>query len=126
MKNTLRHIGFALFALLATAVSASAQANVAGTWSITIDAPEAPGEVIAVFAQDGATVTGAFQVPMAGGSEMTDGKIEGDKLTFVLHVDIEGQWFSVQCEATVAEDTMEGSFYMSEIGTMPFTARRTD
>lgn len=126
MLKITRRAALALLMLTAFAAPSFAQTSVAGTWLITVQGPDGPGEVTAVFAQEGNVVTGAIDSPMVSGTEMSDGMIDGDKLTFLLHVDLDGQWFTVEVNATVAEDMMEGSFYMADFGTMPFTGRRSD
>ena len=116
----------AIFALFAVALPGSAQTNVAGKWVLTVQSPEGGTDVTAVFAQDGMAVTGALESPMVGGMEMTDGKLEGAKLTFVAHVDYDGQMFMIDVSADVEGDTMRGSFYMAEMGSMPFTGKRAE
>ena len=113
-------------AMLVFAASASAQANVAGKWTFTVDGPEGPSAITATMAQDGAAVTGALEIPMFGGAEVSDGTIEGNTLSFLIHLDIEGQYFTVEVEADVDGDEMAGEFYLAEFGSMPFEGRRTD
>jgi hypothetical protein len=115
-----------LFAVLVVAAPASAQANVAGKWVLTVQSPEGGTDVTAVFAQDGTTVTGALESPMVGGMDMADGKLEGNKLTFVAHVDYDGQMFAIEVSADVEGDAMRGSFYLAEMGSMPFTGKRAE
>lgn len=115
-----------LVALLSLTAPVAAQANVAGNWTMTVEAPDGPREITAVFTQDGSTVEGALDVPMVGGAEMSDGMIEEDTLTFLMHVDFDGQWFAIEVEAAADGDAMEGSFYMAEFGSMPFSGKRTE
>ena len=115
-----------LFALLAVALPVSAQTNVAGSWLLSVQSPQGGGDVTAVLAQDGATVTGALRSPMVSGMEMSEGKLEGNKLSFLVHVDFDGQLFTIEASADVEGDTMKGSFYMAEMGSMPFTGKRTE
>ncbi len=117
---------FALIALVVVSAPAAAQANVAGNWLLTVESPEAGGDIVAVFAQDGSTVTGTLEVPMVGGAEMTDGLVENNTLSFLLHVDFDGTWFTVEVKAEVEGDSMAGSVYVPEMGSMPFTGRRTE
>lgn len=126
MNRIAKTAGLTLVALLALTAPVQGQADVSGSWILTVQSPEAGGDVTAVFAQDGGTVTGALESPMVGGLEMTDGKIEDGKLTFLLHVDFDGQGYTVEVSADVEGDTMKGSMYMAEMGSMPFTGKRTD
>ena len=126
MNRLAQSAALAFVALLALGSPAQAQADVSGSWILTVESPEAGGDVTAVFEQDGETVTGALESPMVGGIEMSDGRIEGGKLTFLLHVDIEGQSYTVEVSAEVEGDSMKGSMYLPETGSMPFTGKRTD
>lgn len=124
--NRIAKLGLTLVALLAMTLPVAAQANVAGNWVLTVDAPESPGDIVAVFAQDGASVTGTLEVPMMGGAEMSEGTVEADTFSFILELDIEGQWITIEVEAEVDGDAMAGSFYIAEFGTIPFSAVRAD
>lgn len=115
-----------LVAVLATSLSAAAQTSVAGKWVLTVQGPDGPADIMAAFTQDGSSVDGSFEVPMVGGAEMSEGMIEGGKLSFVLDVDIEGQWISIEVTADVDGDAMQGSFYVAEFGSMPFRGKRAD
>lgn len=126
MNRIAKTTGLALVTLLALAAPARAQADVSGSWVLTVQSPEAGGDLTAVFAQDGATVTGALESALVSGVEMTDGRIEGNELSFLLHVDFQGQWFTVEVSADVDGDSMKGTMYLPEVGSMPFTGKRTE
>lgn len=126
MIRTARVTGLALVALLAMSLPVAAQANVAGNWVLTVEAPESPGDIMAVFAQEGDKVTGTLEVPMMGGAEMSDGMIEDDMFSFILEVDMEGQWITIEVEAEVDGDSMAGEFYVAEFGSIPFSAVRAE
>ena len=118
----------ALLAVLALAIAtpAAAQANVAGTWIVTIDAPEATGDITAVFTQDGSTVEGAFDLPMVGGSEMADGKVEGSTFTFLLYIDYGDERFTIGVEAEVDGNQMAGALLVPELGSIAFSGQREE
>ena len=126
MNRIAKVSGLCLFVLLAMTVRVAAQANVAGNWTLTFDSPQGPAEVSAVFAQEGSTVTGALEVPMVEEAEMSDGMIEENKLTFLFHVSFDAQWYTLEVEAEVDGDTMEGSIYMAEMGSFPFRGKRAE
>lgn len=115
-----------LVAALSLAAPVTAQTDVAGAWTLIVQAPDGPGEVAAVFVQDGTAVTGTLDIPEVGDAEMSDGLLEDGVLSFLMHVDIEGQWFTVEAEADVDGDEMVGEFYMAEFGSMPFTGKRKE
>ena len=97
----------ALLALLA--VPATAQ-DVSGDWDFTFEAgPQGPQTITVTLTQEGASVSGTAMLPMLQGVsvEVSDGMLEGDKLTFAFHIDANGQTFSLSFSATVDGNAME-------------------
>ena len=84
MNRITKATGLTLFALLVLTAPVAAQVNVAGKWTLLLESPQGPAELIAVLEQDGATVTGVLELELAEGVEMTNGMIEENKLTFIL------------------------------------------
>ena len=79
-----------LFSLLLFAFAASA-ADISGTWKATSEGgPAGSMERTFVFKQDGNKVTGETTSSMMGKSAITDGKVEGDTVTFTLKVSFQG------------------------------------
>src|SRR5579871_1927795 len=71
-----------LIAALAVAAFAS---DISGTWKATADGPNGAMERTFVFKVDGNKVTGESTSSMMGKSTITDGKVEGDTVTFTLN-----------------------------------------
>jgi hypothetical protein len=71
------------FALVAFTASA---ADISGNWKATGDAGNGPMERTFQFKQDGAKLTGETTSSMMGKSAITDGKVEGDNVTFTITV----------------------------------------
>jgi len=69
---------FAAFAITASA------ADISGNWKATAEGPNGAMERTFVFKVDGNKVTGESNSQMMGKSPISDGKIEGDTVTFVL------------------------------------------
>jgi hypothetical protein len=126
MNRIAKAVGLSVIALMALTFPLAAQANVAGNWQIVVEGPEGPSYIDAVLAQEGEAVTGTFEVEQIGSAEISDGMVEENKLTFVLHVDFEGQFFTVEVSADIDGDAMTGEFYLAEFGAMPFTGKRTE
>ena len=128
MHRTARGFGLLMTVLALTAVPAAAQESVAGTWIMTITSPEVGTmESEFVFEQDGSEVTGTAELQIVDGVEISDGLYEDGVLSFLMHVSMEGQWFTVEMEADVDGDEMTGEAYVPEMGAgMPFTAKRQD
>ncbi len=126
MNRIARVAGLPLLVLLAMTSSVAAQENVTGHWTLSLESPQGPADIMAVFVQDGTTVTGELELAIVESVEMSEGKMEGNKLTFLLSVSVDGQYFTVEVEAEVDGDTMEGSLYMAEMGSFPMTGKRTE
>ena len=64
--------------------SAYAQvANVAGTWTASFDTQVGKQEYTYTFMVDGGTLTGTAKGNLVTDSKLSDGKIDGNKITFV-------------------------------------------
>ncbi len=68
----------ALFAFTAAA------ADISGNWKATAEGPNGAMERTFVFKVEGNKVTGESTSTMMGKSAITDGKVEGDTVTFTL------------------------------------------
>ena len=73
-----------LIALLAIVAAAALAADINGTWKATADGPNGALERTFTFKVDGNKVTGETTSAMMGKSEITDGKIDGDQVTFTI------------------------------------------
>jgi hypothetical protein len=69
----------------AFALTASA-ADVSGTWKATAEGPNGSMERTFVFKVDGNKLTGETTSSMVGKSTITDGKVDGDNVTFTIDV----------------------------------------
>lgn len=128
MQHTARGFAFLLTLFALTSLPAAAQDSVAGTWLMTMSSPEV-GTVESefVFEQSGSEVTGTAELQLVDDVEISDGVYEDGVLSFLMHVSMEGQWFTVEMEADVDGDEMTGEAYVPEMGAgMPFTAKRQD
>src|SRR5579864_4711908 len=70
----------AIFALSALA------ADVTGTWKATAEGPNGSMERTFVFKVDGDKLTGETTSSMMGKSTITDGKVEGDNVSFTITI----------------------------------------
>jgi hypothetical protein len=71
----------ALLALLAFSAFA---ADISGNWKATAEGPNGALERTFTFKQDGNKLTGESNSSFTGKSTITDGKVEGDAVTFTL------------------------------------------
>lgn len=64
-------------------------ADVSGTWKGTVETPNGNIERTFVFKVDGAKLTGETTSQMMGKSEIKDGKVDGDTISFTISVKFE-------------------------------------
>jgi hypothetical protein len=80
MKIILGMCAATFFALGSNSVRA---ADVTGNWTAEMQAPGGDSVQIAfTFKQDGATLSGSVQGPQGDAVAITDGKVDGDKISF--------------------------------------------
>ena len=91
----------AVLALLASAALAVA-GDVSGTWKMSFQTPDGQTrESTMKLKVEGAKVTGTIS-SQAGEREISDGKIEGDKLTFSRNVNFNGNEFTMKYDGKVS------------------------
>src|SRR5215469_13599162 len=73
-----------LLAILALSAFAALAADISGNWKATAEGPNGSMERTFTFKVDGNKVTGETTSSMLGKSAITDGKIEGDTVTFTI------------------------------------------
>jgi hypothetical protein len=74
-----------ILALMAVFVLTASAADISGNWKATAEGPNGAMERTFVFKVDGNKVTGESTSSMMGKSTITDGKVEGDTVTFTLN-----------------------------------------
>jgi len=126
-----RSFALALALLVLAAIPAAAQESVAGKWVITSTSPEMGSiEMIFELQQDGTTVTGTADlsaIPEIDAVELDEGLYEDKILSFLLHVSMQGQWFTAEVEGDVDGDDIVGETYIDEMGmATPFTGKRVE
>jgi hypothetical protein len=78
-----------LLGLLLYCVPAFA-ANVDGDWSGSLDTPNGPVQISYTFKTDGATLAGTTTGPDGSKLAIKDGKVDGDKISFAVDIDLGG------------------------------------
>lgn len=89
---------FLLFALTASA------ADVAGTWKGTVETPNGAMENTFVFKTDGDKLTGTVSMGQFGDAELSEGKVDGDNLTFVVARNFNGNEFKLNYKGKVKDN----------------------
>jgi hypothetical protein len=72
------------FVLLAVFAMTASAADISGTWKATVETPNGAIETTFVFKVDGAKVTGTATLGQMGESAISEGKVDGDMVTFTV------------------------------------------
>jgi hypothetical protein len=74
-----------ILALFAMSAFVALAADITGNWKATADGPNGAMERTFTFKQDGAKLTGETVSSMLGKSTISDGKVEGDTVSFTIN-----------------------------------------
>jgi len=107
----------AAFALMLVAVPARA-ADVDGKWSGSLDTPMGAVEVGFNLKAEGTTLSGTTTGPDGSEIAIKNGKVEGDKVSFLVSIDFGGMTLDLNYTGVVKPD--EIAFTLDVMG-MPFT-----
>lgn len=92
------------------------------TWNLTIQTPIGPQASVATFVRDGASLGGRIEGRM-GGEAITDGRIDGDVLTWVNDVQKPAK-IKLAFTAMIEGDTLTGKVKMGLFGSFNVTGQR--
>ena len=95
-----------LLLIVACAMGAFA-ADVAGTWKATAEGPNGSMERTFVFKVAGDKLTGETTSQMLGKSEIADGKVEGDSVSFTITAKFGDNEMKLNYKGKVTGDTMK-------------------
>ena len=133
-----RLIPSAFLALLLSAgvQQLQAQVDLTGTWEISWETQRGATTTTFTFAQEENAFTGMAQMMMGGRPgggggggtrevEITDGKIDGNNVTFNMAMGMGERSMTFTFTGTVTGDTMEGTMTTAR-GENPFTGKRKE
>jgi len=89
-----------LLALIAAFALTASAADVAGTWKASVETPNGTFESTFAFKVDGAKLTGTVTGQM-GEAPISEGKVDGAKVSFAVSREYNGQTFKITYEGTV-------------------------
>ena len=93
------------FLLLIAALSVIAFASdITGNWKATAEGPDGAMERTFIFKVDGNKVTGETTSSLLGKSTITDGKVDGDTVTFTITGNIQGTEMKLNYKGTIKGD----------------------
>src|SRR3984885_8928094 len=106
MKRSCSALASALVALLCSGAALAADAT--GKWTGQMHGPDGSGdfEISFTFKQDGAKLSGTVQGPQGDPIEIVDGKVDGDKISFVVKIDANGG-MKITHDGTISGDEIK-------------------
>jgi hypothetical protein len=90
-----------LAALLAFTGLVLLAADVDGTWTMTKDGKNGPQTTTITLMSKGSALTGKFDGGRGGPVDITDGKVEGDNVSFKVTRNFNGKEFAQEYKGTV-------------------------
>ena len=96
-----------LLIMAAIFVAAAAAADISGTWKGTAENQGGTIERTFVFKVDGAKLTGETTSEMMGKSTITDGKIDGDNISFTITAKVQDNEMKLNYKGKVTGDTIK-------------------
>src|SRR5438874_2657016 len=123
MKKALFSL-FVMCALVLVAAPARA-ADVDGKWAGSLDTPMGTVNVGFNFKADGGTLTGTTTGPDGGDIAIKNGKIDGDKISFVVSLDFGGMAFDLNYTGVVKPTELALTIDVMGMQ-MAFTAKKAE
>jgi len=131
MNKRILFVGIALLALVCAAMAA----DVTGKWTMEQAGRNGGPPRVSTFdlKADGAKLTGSLSAPGRGGdpmvSQISNGKVDGDKISFDVVREFQGNSMTIKYEFTLKGDEMPGKVTMpgmngGDARVMEVTAKR--
>ena len=95
-----------LAVVLALSAAAAWAADVTGTWTGTISSPNGDFNLTYTFKQDGDKLTGTVTGP-SDPIPISEGKVDGDKISFSVNVDMGGSTVKFSSKGTINGDEIK-------------------
>jgi hypothetical protein len=101
-------------------------ADISGNWKATAEGPNGAIERTFTFKVDGTNVTGETVSQFMGKSEIKDGKLEGEKITFTIKGNFQGNEMTIKYEgkATDSSFKLTSTFQGGDIPPFEWTLTR--
>jgi len=96
-----------LLSLFAVFVFTASAADVSGTWKAATETPNGSFETTFKFKVDGGKLTGTTSNQFAGEQPISEGKVEGDNVSFVVSGSFNGNDFKLNYKGKLAGDELK-------------------
>lgn len=120
--NPLKMSVLALAFMVSAPVTAGAQVDVTGDWTVTVDSPQGASSIDATMKQSGEDLAGTITSPM--GAVEFKGKVLKDALNVSYTLNLQGNSIEITMSGTVAGDSMTGNLNFGGLGDVPWSAKR--
>jgi hypothetical protein len=102
----------------------AAKVDVTGTWNIKVTTPDGVHEVTLTLKQSGSSVGGSIAGTMIGTTDIKDGTVAGNKVSFSAAVTVGGQTIETNFNGTVDGNSMTGTVAIAGQGAVEFSGTR--
>jgi opacity protein-like surface antigen len=96
-----------LLLLMAIFVLTASASDISGTWKAAIETPNGALETTFKFKVDGNKLTGSTSNEFMGEALISDGKVDGDSLSFTVNASFNGNDVKLNYKGAVAGDEMK-------------------
>ena len=121
IKRGLSVLGFLLWPVLLLGADAT---NISGTWTASIDTQIGKQDYTYTFVAKGSSLTGRAK-SANGDTEITEGKVDGNKVTFVENLNYQGMPLHIVYTGTVTSaDQIDFTRDVAGVAMEKFTAMR--
>jgi hypothetical protein len=103
--------------------AAGETAQVGGTWTMTVNAPQGAMTATLTITQSGDAIDGSLSSEI-GTAALSDGRVSGRNVSWTASFQVGGQTVTAMFDAEVTGDRMTGRIRAGERGTMTFTAEK--
>jgi len=100
----------------------AADANVAGTWSMTVESPMGSGNPVFVLEQSGSEVSGSYKGAL--GEAPVKGTVKGNEVALKYSIDAQGMSLEITYAGTVEGNTIKGKVSYGDMGEGTFTGKK--
>jgi hypothetical protein len=114
---------FVIAALLALLTVPALAADISGAWTASIDTQIGVQNYTYTLKVEGTKVTGTAK-SQNGESQIQDGAIKGDEITFVENLDFQGQSLKIAYTGKIAGDEIKFNRKVADFASEDFVAKR--
>jgi hypothetical protein len=97
-------------------------ANVAGTWDMTVESPQGTAHPLVVLRQSGSRVTGTYRGRL--GEVSLQGSVRDNRIQFSVTLKFQDQPITVTYTGTVDREAMTGTAQFGDAGSGTWSAQR--